>query len=596
MLKRVFCFTSSANISLFFIGLMFVLPFIIMHHSLPIPLFYSEWIAGTLGLLAVMPMLRTTRQTMLKQSIKIPQISLVFIGLVAILGMQWAVGMLHSAQYALLVLSYFTWAFLLVLLGNHLRQVLGWEKLATVLSWGLVIGGVINIGIVALQLVTRTGGAIPWLPHSISYGAISQYNHFADFTALATASLIYLYAKGRFSLSFFTLILLCFLVMLSFSGSRSAWLYLTALTIMAGLLQAFAKNQHTAPTETRIIFKTGLLLLPAFILVQLCIHNLLPNELVNLPTERLIEGANVSGASVRLSVWYDSLRLFIQSPWLGIGTGTMIAESSLLLDYPTALAFKSMFEHAHNLFLHLLAEMGVGAFLIVLTGLILWIRTFKWRELNLETWWLLSLLAVLGIHSMFEYPLWFAYFLGITAILLGAGDERPISIHLPFNTKYTHKILSSGLALILLLGTINLGTLFIANMKLEKWVAQFIYENINEQKPLDWIHQNSLLSPYADLLSVMSMTVNPTNIDKKVLLSQSVLRFKPLKKISYQHALLLELQGDHANAVKQLNRSLIAFPSKPENVLKTIPLQYRKIYADLLAEARQSLPKLTAPE
>jgi O-antigen ligase len=592
MLKRIFCPANSANISLFFIGLMFFLPFVIMHHSLPIPLFYSEWIAGTLGLLAVMPLLRSaSRHVTLEQSIKIPQISLVFIGLAIILCAQWALGMLHSTQYALLVLSYFAWAFLLVVLGSHLRQELGWGKLVTALAWGLVIGGMVNVGIVTLQFVTRTGGAIPWLPNLVSYGAIAQANHFADFTALATASLIYLYAKGRFSLSFFALILMCFLMMLSFSGSRSAWLYLAALTILAVCLYVSTRKQQDGSIAIRSIFRIGLLLIPAFILVQAFIYYVIPNNLVSLPTERLVESANVSGTSIRLSVLYDSLRLFIQSPWLGIGIGEMRAETFLLLDTPTSQSFNRPFEHTHNLFSHLLAEMGIGAFLIVLMGLIVWFRAIKWSKLNLETWWLFSLLAILGIHSMLEYPLWFAYFLGITAVLLGAGDARTVSIPLPSNIKLGRKALGASIAVILLLGIVNLATLFTANMKLEKWVEQFRYKGINDQKLIDWPHQNSLLSTYADLLSVMSMSVSPTDIDKKVLLSQSVLRITPLLKVAYQHALLLKLQGDNANAEKYLNRALIAYPRSTKVILQNIPLEYRQDYLDLLSKVRPNQKK-----
>lgn len=592
MLKRIFSPATSANISMFFIALMLFLPFVIMHHNLPIPLFYSEWVAGALGLLAVIPLLHSaSRHVTLEQCIKIPQISLVFIGLATILCVQWALGMLSSAQYALLVLSYFFWAFLLTVLGNHLRQTLGWEKLATALAWGLVIGGMVNIGIAVLQFVTRTGGAIPWLPNLINYGAISQYNHVADFIALATASLIYLYVKGKYSLSFLVLTLTCFLMLLSFTGSRSVWLYLAAFTILAVCLYVSTRKQHAGSTEIRSILRIGLLLIPAFILVQAFIYYVIPNNLVSLPAERLAESANVSGASIRLSVLYDSLRLFIQSPWLGIGSGEMRAETFLLLDTPTSQSLNRSFEHTHNLFSHLLVEMGIGAFLIVLTGLVVWLRAFKWRELNLETWWLISLLAILGIHSMLEYPLWFAYFLGIAAVLLGAGDARPVSIPFSSNIKLGRKILGAGLTLILLLGVVNLTTLFIANMKLEKWVGQFRYKGINEQKLIDWPRQNSLLSPYADLLSVMSMPVNPTEIDKKVLLSQSVLRVTPLLKVAYQHALLLKLQGDNANAEKYLNRALIAYPRNTKVILQNIPLEYRQDYLDLLSKVRPNQEK-----
>jgi len=586
MLKRI-CAISTFNISLIFIGLMFFLPFVSMYHRLPILTFYAEWIVATMGLAAVVPLLRSTDWRATQTPLQIPQISLVFIGLAVILGMQWALGMLHSTQYALIILSYFTWAFLLVILGSYLRRKLGWERLVTMLAWFLVVAGIFNIVIVALQFVTRTGGAIPFLPNFSGYGTLSQANHFADFTALAIASLIYLYAKGRFSLSFFTLIVVCFLVMLSFSGSRSAWLYLTAFTFFAIVLHISALKRNVYSTEIRHIFRTGLLLIPAFILVQLFIYYVVPNELVNLPTERLADSANVSTASARLQIWYDSLRLFSQSPWLGVGTGAIRAESFLLLDKPSPMAFNHVFEHAHNLFLHLLAEMGIGAFLIALVGLVTWVHSFKWRELGLETWWLISLLAVLGIHSMLEYPLWFTYFLGISAVLLGAGDENLVTINLPkITSKLSYKFIRLSLVVVLLLGVVNLSTLLIANVKLENWIHKFAFENVNEQAQLDWVSRHSLLSPYADLLSTMSMTVNSSDIDNQVQLSQSVMRFKPLRKIAYQHALLLRLQGDHTGAKEQLNRALIAYPGNFKGVLEAMPLKYRQDYLDVLSEAR----------
>ncbi|MEQ1597811.1 MAG: Wzy polymerase domain-containing protein [Methylotenera sp.] len=582
MLKRI-CANRTFNISLIFVGLMFLLPFVNLRHQLPISSFYAEWLAATLGLAAAFPLLRTTSW----QNIQIPKISLVFLGLTVILITQWTLGMLHSTQYALIVLSYFTWASLLVVLGNYLRRKLGWERLVTTLAWYLVLAGIINVGIAVLQFVTKTGGVIPFLPNLPSYGALSQPNHFANFTALAIASLIYLYAKARFSLSFFILILICFLIMLSLSGSRSAWLYLTALTFFAAALHINALKRNTYSTEIRHTFRMSLLLIPAFILVQLFIYYVVPNELVNLPTERLADSANVNTASARLQIWYDSLRLFSQSPWLGIGAGTTRAESFLLLDNPSVMGFNHVFEHAHNLFLHLLAEMGIGAFLIVLIGLLEWIRAFKWRELGLETWWLISLLAVLGIHSMLEYPLWFTYFLGIAAVLLGAGDENLVTINLPkITSKLSYKFIRLSLVVVLLLGVVNLCTLLIANVKLENWIHKFAFENVNEQVQLDWANQHSLLSPYADLLSTISMTVNPSEIDNQVQLSQSVMHFKPLRKIAYQHALLLRLQGDHTGAKEQLNRALIAYPENFKGVLETMPLKYRQDYLDILSEAR----------
>ncbi|MDO9205116.1 hypothetical protein, partial [Methylotenera sp.] len=105
MLKNIYQCFRSTNSSLLLIGLMFLLPFIVVYHHLPIPSFYAEWIAAALGLLAMLSLLKGSTW----QTIHIPQVSLIFLGLAAILGMQWMLGMLQSHQYALLVLSYLVW-------------------------------------------------------------------------------------------------------------------------------------------------------------------------------------------------------------------------------------------------------------------------------------------------------------------------------------------------------------------------------------------------------------------------------------------------------------------------------------------------------
>jgi O-antigen ligase len=567
------------------IGLMFLLPFVSLYHHLPIPSFYGEWIAAVLGLSAMLPLIKKASW----QPLQIPQIALIFPGLAAILAMQWMLGMLHSHQYALLVLSYLTWAFFLVILGSYLRRALGWEKIATTLAWFLVIGGLVNAGIIVLQYAMQSGLSVPFMPKLNGYGAVSQVNHFADYVALATASLIYLYAKGRFGLKVFAVGLALFLAMLAFSGSRSSWLYLTALTVLAIGLQVNAMKQRTGSTNMRSLLRVSLVLLPAFAVVQLFIHFIVPDGLVVLATERLIESVNASSTSQRWLLWNESWRMFLQSPWLGIGVGEMRWHSFLLLETPSKLGVVGMFEHAHNLFLHLLTEMGIGAPLIVLAGVVAWLRGFKWRELSLETWWLLGLLSVLGIHSMLEYPLWYTYFLGIAAVLLGAGEEKLTAVNLPKSGYTFGRTVLAGLMLI---GVVNLATIAVANAKLETWLLRAMRGEIATQEQeqffeaLNWVHEKSLLAPYAELMYATALVIDTNRLDSKLWLNQSAMRFMPMRKLAYQHVLLLKLKGDQAAAVQQLNRTLIAFPGNFTKELEAMPFKYWQDYLDVLSEAR----------
>lgn len=643
MIKRILCSLSATNTAMWLVGLMFSLPFIMPFHQQPIPSFYPEWIAALLGFAAMFALVRKQAW----QPMLIPQIAFIFPGLAAILLMQWMLGMLHSTQYALLFLSYLVWGFMLVVLGAYLRRELGWDKLVTTLAWCLVAAASINASLVLLQYLMRLGVNVPYMPQLSSYGAISQANHFADFTALATASLIYLYAKGRIAIKPFSAMLVLLIAMLSFSGSRSAWLYLAAFTVLAIAMQVVALKQLTGSKAKRSLLRVSLLLLPVFVFVQLFIYYVLPDSLVSLPTERMADAAAAS-ASPRLQIWYDSLRLFMQSPWLGVGAGNMRAETFLLIDSPAQMATKQVFEHGHNLFIHLLAEMGVGGCLIAAVGLMAWVRAFQWRELGLEAWWLVALLAVLGIHSLLEYPLWYAYFLGIAAILLGAGEEKlsqfslvtlnlakfnPAQanlaqpalspVHLAQSDSVQPDSVQSDTAqisasqhvqktghwfasliayvafyLVIMLGAVNLGTMLVANIKLEHWLLNFTGDanKMHHEKldaDIDWVHQYSVLSPYAELMYALSMAVNPSYIDDKVWLNQHAMQFKPMRRLAYQRVLLLKLQGNHAGAVKLLNRTLIAHPGDFKGELEALPFKYWQDYLDVLSEARPIVKKDT---
>ncbi len=585
MFNRFFNYIASPTTSLIFVGLMFFLPFTIAIHHNPIPTFYSEWASVTLGLLACLALLNKS----FWQDFKIPQISLVFLGLSTILGMQLLLGMLHSWHQASLILSYLLWAFLLVFLGSYLRRELGWEKIAITLAWCLLLGALIDVFYVALQIALKSGVKLAFMPKFPGYGVMAQANNTADYTGLALASLIYLYAKNKLNIKWLGLGLALFITLLAFTGSRSTYLYLGVLTILAIGLQIKAIRQQNGSPKIRSLVRTSLILIPLFLCIQWLLQNTLPDALINLPSERLEDSMAATTGSARFQIWFDSWRLAIQSPWLGIGAGQMRWQSFMLLDSPTPNSFKRVFEHAHNLFLHLFTEMGILAVLIALVGIIAWMRAFKWRELNLETWWLIAILAIIGIHSQLEYPLWYAFFLGILAFLMGAGEEKFTS----FTLRKAGRISAvSILSIVFVVGTVNLGTLIVAFYKLEYQIKTSvirgkIVDPVQYDKDIKWAYDYSTLRPYASAIIVSTMKPDEAQLDAQLALSEKAMQITPYKFVIYRHALLLELKGDQAGAEKQLKRALIAVPvKKVTQLLLMIPKQYWDQYLGILNAVR----------
>jgi O-antigen ligase len=538
----------SARVGLLLVGLMWLLPFLDFHAPLPIPSFYGELTAAVLGLAAMTVLLRQEAW----QPFELPRIGLLPLGLAGLVLMQFPFGKIVYPQQALLGMLYLLWALLLMVLGYRLRRVLGWERFAMPLAWFLLVGGVLSMLIVLLQQLGWHGVLL--LPKGLAQsfgGNLGQANHFADYLALALASLLYLRAKGRVSLPAVIGLSATFLSLLALSGSRSSWLYLTAFAVLAWGMWRRGDRRHLLPG--------CLLLLPAFVLVQQIVPWLMEvsgGSAAPMPTERLFR--DVSGMAVRLQIWQKAWQMFMGAPWLGVGFGQFGWNSFALVDH-TPWGFVEPTEHAHNLLLHLLAEMGLLAGVLCVGLPLGWLVRATRNVCSLERWWLMALLAVVGIHSLLEYPLWYAYFLGVVAVLLGAGEQRALPLELG-------RVGRPAFAAVLLLGGLGLANLTQSYATLETWMQRGLRGQVTDRempamtRDLIQVHHASLLSPYVALVFAASIEPSRQRLEDKLQLSESAMRFSPIRHVVYRHAVLLALKGDRDAARVQLRRAMRAYP------------------------------------
>ncbi|XVJ69687.1 MAG: hypothetical protein HEQ39_08540 [Rhizobacter sp.] len=87
------------------LGLMVSLPFLVPVHTLPIPSFHSEWLAMLLGCLAAMVIART-RST---QHFWVPGIGSAPLALIAVVLLQWALGMFSYGASAFTLSMILVW-------------------------------------------------------------------------------------------------------------------------------------------------------------------------------------------------------------------------------------------------------------------------------------------------------------------------------------------------------------------------------------------------------------------------------------------------------------------------------------------------------
>ena len=579
-----------AHISLACVGLMWVLPFLYYHHAYPLTTFYQEWGAAVLGLCA-MPLLVTRR---FWQQPEIPRIVLLPIGLMLLVLVQFVLGKAAYFDQAMLFTLYMLWPALLTMLGHCLREELGLPVMVTVLAVFLLLGAELNALAGLLQHYrwhTFLDAVITVKISPAIYGNMGQPNHFADYITLGLVSLGLLHTRWQLRAWQVVLLAMPLLFVLVLSGSRSAWLYLLCMTgiaflwqrrerkggclrqdrsqgerLAAALLRGDAAGNPAALDESCLpLLHYSLLLILSFGLMH---------WLVQIPwlagssgsitaVERMVSEVGSNGAvnsgSIRLYLWREAWLIFTQYPLLGAGFGQFAWQHFQFGPLLRNGDISGLYNNAHNIELQLAAEMGLSGLSVLLGTLALWFLRARRAQRDIYHWWGFALLAVLAIHSLLEYPLWYAYFLGVAAFMLGVLDVTSYRLEL-------HVIGRLGVAAMLLLGLLSLSQMLPGYRNLEGLVAMrpaSATDDSYSQRVRDGLaaaQGQSLLHPYAELFMSGMMEASSDHLAEKRALNGNVMRFVPISPVVYREALLLALSGEQAAAELQMERAIWSYP------------------------------------
>jgi O-antigen ligase len=547
-------FSPFLRASLVLIGLAWTVPFLQPVHRFPLTAFYSEWLAFALGLAAAAPLMR--RESW--RDAALPVVALAPLGLIVVLGMQVALGRVPHPGQALMAGLYLSWAALLMLLGQTLKREIPFARIVTILAWFLLAGGLLQalVGLVQHYHLTLppletlvAGKRLPQI-----FGNLAQPNHYAACVSLSLASVAYLYACRRVPVAVAAGSAALFLVVLVLAGSRSTWLYLAAFLVLAFLLN---RLQRSDESRRLALFAIGLV--PGLYAAQILagFPFMQPAEGPLLTTaDRLFQVA--SSVELRLPLWVNGWRMFLDAPVLGAGFGQFAWEQFLHRAASGETAAPGLFNHAHNLVLQLLAEFGAAGGLVVAGAVVVWIADLRKSSFTPEWWWLLALLSVIGVHSMLEYPLWYAYFLGVAALLLGLGAERSIAVR-------NARAVRIAVALLLAAGCFSLAAVISPYRDFERLAFTALPQSsrAGEQTfvaAMMRAHREPLLSPYVELAFALGAAADADRLRTQLELNTRAMHIAPLDVVIYRQAFLLALAGEREAARIQLERALTVYP------------------------------------
>ncbi|MEO6017736.1 MAG: Wzy polymerase domain-containing protein [Polaromonas sp.] len=275
----------------------------------------------------------------------------------------------------------------------------------TTMAWGWLIAGALSSVMGLLQYFGAKASFSPLMNQTElgeAFANLRQRNHFATLTNISLAALISLVSTCRLTgRALWSGVVAAGLLGLGNAASSSR----TGLLQLGFLCVLFAMWGGWRNLAVRRVLLTAVVV---YILAMLILPHLAGFGLSEYGMLARLRAGDSRCAS-RLALWSNVLTLIAQKPWLGWGWGELDYAHFVTL-YPGP-RFCDILDNAHNLPLHLAVELGIPAALIACTsaGWLVW-RAKPWREVDPIRQMAWGVLAVIMLHSLLEYPLWYGPF------------------------------------------------------------------------------------------------------------------------------------------------------------------------------------------
>ena len=299
--------------------------------------------------------------------------------------------------------------------------------------------GLASAAVACVQVFAAPWADGDWIARSNAAGRavgnLRQSNHLASLLLWGAVALVPLVESGWLSRStgrrvaaLAAMALLILAVMLT--GSRTGLVGVAVLVLWALVDRRLSRFSRALLAATPLLFALAWALVDWWSTGQ-------PGPAIGT-AQRLGQDDVTSG---RVAIWRDALRLLAMQPWVGVGFGEFNLAWTLTESPDRS---PQLFDHTHNMPLQLWVELGLplGTLVLGLLGWALWqawsrARAVEDAAAGAAHRAAFVMVLLMGLHSQFEYPLWYAHFLLPTAFAWGwclaaqaaAGPQPPAARH-----------------------------------------------------------------------------------------------------------------------------------------------------------------------
>lgn len=402
-------------------------------------------------------------------------------------------------------------AFIAVMVGFNFNEEKKIKKLMAV----ILLVGLFNVYVAIIQWLNLSEGMFfSKMIGNRPYANFNQPNNLSTFLLLSFISLLYLYEKRAINSLILAISSFILLWGITLTQSRTAWvcvLFIIAYIFIQNKKKNLFNFNSKKVVEFSILFIVMVISLPYVNKILVPYYGVVQ---VNTVIERVNNGHE------RLQIWSNFIYAIFQKPLVGYGWG-----NTTKAQYEIAEKFNGIgWAHsAHNIIIDIFLWCGIPVGLIFFIFIfILYLKVLS-NTKSLEVYFSVLMISIILIHSMFEYPLHYAYFLLPFAFFSGICLSELNLNKIDINHKWSCLLIIIGLLILAQLfkeydqitdNIVAANTHEMNELKTEielpydslffdkyedraRWIAQYPYMQVN-QNVLDLAERNlnSFLTPY----------------------------------------------------------------------------------------------------
>lgn len=390
-------------------------------------------------------------------------------------------------------------------------------------------------------------------------GNVGQRNQYAQFLMWGCLSACYLRAVERLGCTVFAVSIVVLALLISWTGARLPLAYSLGVVLLTWLwLRSNCRSCDVRRMAVAIVFTVFVIILTQLFSGKIvALLRFLGIDLnAHSGVERILEGG--LGARRRVE-WAKAWDIFMEHPMLGVGLGGYAAESvwaEAFSGFPK-VPESWLFTNSHNLIFQLLAETGGVGFLIVLMGGVFGVVPyFKRGKQSAENLLLISILSMILIHSLFEYPLWYLPFLIMLIVIFSVSPVFKFELIV---RPVLRRVLIVTAVMVCWTYVITSMPIYWGVVKYSK-PAPLLGDRLVAVKALNVASLHPFWAWDADMALANYLQPSKEELPLKLALFERLARYRPYPNILVKLAILRALNGDPDRAKQGLAMAIASYP------------------------------------